>query len=124
MRAPSALSQACSAASAISKMDTAARACPVRYAPAACRVSCQIATIPSRAKIDKAIFLERVRERVIAQLRPPCFGVAIDLVSRGSQAMNAMPVHIALPGHKLIDREVVTLARLVDRKPATAHGLD
>src|SRR6267154_4752821 len=103
-------------------MDTAARACPVRYAPAACRLSCQIAAIPSRAKIDKASFSER--ERVIDQLRPPCFGVAIDLVSRGSQAMNAIPVHIALPGHKLIDREIVALARLVYRKPATARGLD
>jgi hypothetical protein len=40
------------------------------------------------------------------------------------ETVNAVAVEIPLPSHKLIDREIVALARLVDRKPATAHGLD
>ena len=53
-RDPSARSHACSAASAISEMETAALRCPVRCASAAARWSCQIAAIPSRASINNA----------------------------------------------------------------------
>jgi len=105
-------------------MEAAAIGWPVRCASAAARWSCQIAEIPSRAKIDKASFSERVREQVIGQLRAACFGVAIDLVSRGSQTGNTVAVDVPLPGQELINREIVQPTHLIDRNPAASHGLD
>src|SRR4030088_146469 len=105
-------------------MEAAAIGWPVRCASAAARWSCQIAEIPSRAKIDKASFSERVREQVIGQLCAPCFSVAIDLVSGASQTGNTVAVYIPLPGQELVNREIVQPTHLLDRNPAAAHGLD
>ena len=51
-------------------------------------------------------------------------GVAIDLIASAPQAGHAIAVYVALPGQELIDRDVVDAARLLDRHPAAAHGLD
>jgi hypothetical protein len=67
-RAPSARSQALSAASAISDTDSAALGCPFRCASAAAKWSCQIAAIPSRARSSNATVSARVRRVMRANL--------------------------------------------------------
>src|ERR1051325_6165466 len=51
-------------------------------------------------------------------------GDAVNLVSRRAQARDAVAVEVAFPGNKLIDRDVVQHARLIDWHPPAAHGFD
>src|ERR1700732_5297350 len=83
-----------------------------------------MAPIPSFARILSASFSLIVRVRSISDLPPLRFGIAVDLVTRGAQAVETVPVDITFPGQELIDREIVQPARLLNRKPAAAHGLD
>ena|SRR5216684_4487836 len=57
-------------------------------------------------------------------LLPLCFGITVYLQARGAQAVDTVPVDIAFPGQKLIDRKIVELNYLLDRDPTPAHGLD
>src|SRR5438270_13529398 len=104
-------------------MDSAALGCPVRCASAAAMCSCQIAAMPSRANIDKASCPVRVlRGAILAGL--PRLSLTIDLVPRGAQTGNAIPIHVALPRQKLFERQRVNSADLIERQPASAHRLD
>src|SRR5215471_19789104 len=87
-------------------------------------LSSQITAIPLRASIRSARFSLNVLTEDIESSRSLLFGVAIDLVSRRAQAVNTVAVEIALPGKKLVDRDVVETARLLDRHPAAAHGFN
>src|SRR5437868_15007316 len=122
--AASARIHASSAASAISAMEVAALGYPLRSASADARWSCQMAAIPSRANIVNASFSVIVRTRGISDLLPRHTGIAVDLVTRAAQAVETVPVDIPFPGQKLVDRNIVQPARLLDRNPAAAHGLD
>src|ERR1043166_5863767 len=51
-------------------------------------------------------------------------GDAVNLVSRRAQARDAVAVEVTFPGDKLIDRDVVQHARLIDWHPPAAHGFD
>src|SRR5215467_9963906 len=80
--------------------------------------------IPSRASIRSARSSLNVLCIDIRCSGRLLFGVAVDLVSRGAQAVDTVAVEIALPGKKLVDRDAVEIARLLNRHPAAAHGLD
>src|SRR5690349_15153919 len=51
-------------------------------------------------------------------------GVAINLIPRRSQTVDAVTVEVSFPGDKFIDRNAVKLAGLFDRYPAAADGLN
>src|SRR5260370_14029337 len=96
--AASARIHASSAASAISEIEAAALGYPFRSASADARWSCQMTAIPSRANIVNASFSVIVRTRAISDLLPRHTGIAVDLVTRASQAMETVAVAIAFPG--------------------------
>src|SRR5215470_1715981 len=85
-------------------------------------LSSQITAIPLRASIRSARSSLNVLTEDIE--RSLFFGVTVDLVSRRAQAVNPVAVEIALPGKKLVDRDAVEIARLLNRHPPAAHGLD
>src|SRR5215471_17231230 len=85
-------------------------------------LSSQITAIPLRASIRSARSSLNVLTEDIE--RSLFFGVTVDLVSRRAQAVNTVAVEIALPGKKLVDRDAVEIARLLDRHPPATHGLD
>jgi hypothetical protein len=60
----------------------------------------------------------------MASAVPPHFGIAVDLVAHGAQAVDTVPIDIPFPGPELIDRQVVELAYLFYGNPGAAHGLD
>ena len=55
---------------------------------------------------------------------PPHLGIAVDLVPRGPQTVDTVPINIAFPGEELIDRKAIELAYFLDRNPPPAHRLD
>src|SRR5215471_9601751 len=80
--------------------------------------------IPSRASIRSARSSLNVLCIDIRCSGRLLFGVAVDLVSRGAKAVDAIAVEIALPGKKLVDRDAVEIARLLNGHPPAAHGFD
>src|SRR5215471_14363658 len=87
-------------------------------------LSSQITAMPLRASIFSARSLLKVPTEDIKTSRRLLFGVAIDLVSRRAQAVDTVAVEIALPGKKLVDRDDVEIAHLLNRHPPAAHGFD
>src|SRR5215470_2500359 len=85
-------------------------------------LSSQITAIPLRASIRSARSSLNVLTEDIE--RSLFFGVTVDLVSRRAQAVNTVAVEIALPGKKLVDRDAVEIARLLNRHPPAAHGFN
>jgi hypothetical protein len=79
-----------------------------------------MAAIPSRASIVNASFSVIVPPGPYPDLPPRPIGIAIDLISRGAEAVDTMPVDVALPGQELIDRKIVKLDYLLDRNPTAA----
>src|SRR5260221_8153490 len=57
-------------------------------------------------------------------LRVLSVGVAIYREPRAAQPVDAIAIDVALPGEKLIDRDVVDLAYVLDRPPPATDGLD
>src|SRR5215471_4200422 len=80
--------------------------------------------MPLRASIFSARSSLNVLTEDIERSRGLLLGAAVDLVSRRAQAVNTVAVEIALPGKKLVDRDAVEIARLLDRHPPATHGLD
>jgi hypothetical protein len=83
-----------------------------------------MAAIPSRANIVNASFSVIVWALFISSLLPPRFGITVYLKARSAQAVDTVPVDVALPGQELIDRKFVEPAYLLDWHPAPAYGVD